>query len=60
MRTLNYTVRLKTGKTIETASYSVATKDGNKILKSYLIPKEDLLESTIDWMRERVKKVNRL
>ena len=57
MRKLIYTVRREDGTLFETASYSEATKDGNKIIKDNLIEISNLSDEYKAKMRKNAKKV---
>ncbi len=42
MRKLMYEVVTKDGRTFSTASYRIATENGNKIVRDYLVPVKEL------------------
>ena len=57
MRELIYTVRKNNGTLFETASYSEATKDGNKIIRNNLIEVSDISDEYKTKMRKHAKKI---
>lgn len=57
MRKLIYTVKKNDGTLFETASYSEATRDGNKIIRNNLIEISDISDEYKAKMRKHAEKV---
>ena len=57
MRTLTYKVRNCDGEIFTTASYSIATNEGNTIVRTYLVPCESRNEKIIKGIAERSAKI---
>ena len=58
MRELIYTVRKNDGTLFETASYSKATRDGNKIIRNNLIEVSDISDEYKAKMHKHSEKVD--
>ena len=59
MRSVNYEVKTADGATFQTMDYTLATKDGNRIIKTYLSDIDEKTEKQKKRQRERVNKLKR-
>ncbi len=57
MRTLTYSVRTNKGETFTTTSFAEATKEGNSIVKTYLVETRERNEKMSKIIADRASKI---